>query len=1466
MASQLATALATYFVVDPDDIQSNLVKDTKIVLYKVQVKPQRVSSAVTLTGSVDQIEFRWKWGGDGTTQFVRETVLLIWGVRLHLLVGRADPLHQRSLPDSLQPPKDSSACSYKSPRDANGYVERHVQQILDHLTLEITDVDLTIETAHSPGKLVVDIKSLQLCSFGRLYQEEKKNDSEQEPAPPLSQRLVLEALTVYAVEDNSAHRALLEPFSYAATVSRVSGRRFINFMHGLQVTGQILQPTAQIQVRVGLEQMRVLVPMLQALLDATDMSSSSPSSPARFNEATCTEPGTAVNPEEDYSDDEISDGPSTAFTLPFPEVVVSFADDAKIQIPNCLFKYSIDGSVLSLLSSQGIRINDRAPFLELGEGVSWTLDVAHRAFVVGFSDIILDQEEWADARESLLEEKRCGAVAHVVWNEPEIRRLYSAFVVLQNATRNIVEHGLEIYEHQHTRQTEPASFIPWSVAIEGPVLALLQGEQQEWLKVSLESLSFTFPSSTNDKDAFLDSLKLEGAALGPTSFQNASMHVPSLALDPSDSVISAEAPVKIVLGSITATKQLQSFLIRILCIGGSDPSSPTAYASKTRLPFRFGVPILEVFLEEPKPVKFIVNCMEVDRNCQVTCKSVEWAGSSVKELSGTTRNLSLTGIISSGDIDIHVRIGSIDRLFVPGLLEIKRPVNDITARLSNDELAITSHLIHAALLYGETESLHDAETTDRETVSLPFNVRMRLEGLYLLLPSDAHVVIGFIDLSVIPTTNSQYSIVTCRPITARLEAPNSEFLQSRFDATTLTLSRQFAPEEMECVGFQIGPSSFDEGSVVGSSLKLSQGFSTAQVGGPVKISLGSLDAASRATGFFEESMIYPKAELSHPCNSNFNSPIAVALPEVFVDVSNPMTKLRMQNVEMSGSSFRCKEIALSGAGFLSRNDELLIRGMEIVVTTPKEADPLSPDDLVGAHFSVRADETQNNMAKLTGTHISGILEATATNVISCLSFQTTSATVAAGFSSVEWSKMFSRQEVSERAPWRLPYGKLAPFSANVCYQGKLLSTSSTLMFREFSGGLETTSNDIVKHITKAVFDQMPAFFSNADVMGENVVEMTGKSVGRALLMNSMTGSVAGSVGGLVAVDGIKGAIASGKESRSASRDERYHFGDFSRGTIRSIGQAAKYGGERRRGSHDSYEVGDFTVGASRAIGGYATENKSRLAAAGGSGVGIVVGTMVAGPLGFVAGSYLGGRAGSSIFKDSEKSASRSKGGTQKVDARELLAAGNERTDSVALQERIAPIATDDLLGLGSEAQAPKMSGEPNDPFSLGSSSFVPTTTSPQPLNGGLNVTGLGFADLNPVQPHLGGTTHAATVNPLQDPLQYRPYTPPSKTTQPAGSHHEKQECIPPQPREVDAAVPLQHMEHNSEHRHQYQGAGYHQQYPRQQQQQVKAPPREQGYRFGDLTRSIVTKGKEKDGRNRSDGYKFGDFTRGLFSS
>jgi hypothetical protein len=83
LASYLVSSLETFFIVDPDAIELNLLSNNKIVLHHVQLKPQR-SCGQILQGEVDKIDFSWIWGGDGATSFIRETKLTIHGACFRL--------------------------------------------------------------------------------------------------------------------------------------------------------------------------------------------------------------------------------------------------------------------------------------------------------------------------------------------------------------------------------------------------------------------------------------------------------------------------------------------------------------------------------------------------------------------------------------------------------------------------------------------------------------------------------------------------------------------------------------------------------------------------------------------------------------------------------------------------------------------------------------------------------------------------------------------------------------------------------------------------------------------------------------------------------------------------------------------------------------------------------------------------------------------------------------------------------------------------------------------------------------------------------------------------------------------------------------------------------------------------------------------------------------------------------------
>ena len=111
------------------------------------------------------------------------------------------------------------------------YLQRHVQQVVDHLTLCIPDVDFAIEsTDDAECKVVLEAKGLNLLSFGR---KEVSNEA------PLSQRISLNSFRAYIMEDETETLPLIDSIGYAASVRRVSGRRFFDGLtKGLEIVGE----------------------------------------------------------------------------------------------------------------------------------------------------------------------------------------------------------------------------------------------------------------------------------------------------------------------------------------------------------------------------------------------------------------------------------------------------------------------------------------------------------------------------------------------------------------------------------------------------------------------------------------------------------------------------------------------------------------------------------------------------------------------------------------------------------------------------------------------------------------------------------------------------------------------------------------------------------------------------------------------------------------------------------------------------------------------------------------------------------------------------------------------------------------------------------------------------------------------------------------------------------------------------
>jgi hypothetical protein len=186
LSSYLAKSLSVFFDVDPTLIESNLVSDTKVVVKNVRLKPLPIDGTddLEIVGIVDEIEFSWLWGGstDRSTSIVRDTRLTIRGAKFRIqkvILPRA--------PESAAPSPSASgttmpASTTTDTSSQQSYIHKHVQQIIDHLTLNITDMELTVEVedVKEYGKapmqqkslLVVQVLALLLMSFGRQQQQQ----------------------------------------------------------------------------------------------------------------------------------------------------------------------------------------------------------------------------------------------------------------------------------------------------------------------------------------------------------------------------------------------------------------------------------------------------------------------------------------------------------------------------------------------------------------------------------------------------------------------------------------------------------------------------------------------------------------------------------------------------------------------------------------------------------------------------------------------------------------------------------------------------------------------------------------------------------------------------------------------------------------------------------------------------------------------------------------------------------------------------------------------------------------------------------------------------------------------------------------------------------------------------------------------------------------------------------------------
>jgi hypothetical protein len=954
---------------------------------------------------------------------------------------------------------------------------------------------------------------------------------------------------------------------------------------------------------------------------------------------------------------------------------------------------------------------------------------------------------------------------------------------------------------------------------------------------SIQPSFVALPSSLQDVSA----MNFGGASIDSCSLGLLRVVVPSCTMLPDTNIVTMNDPLGVQIGSLDLAQNIQAWISSAL---QSDPSS--SEQSSTTLP-EIGIHLSKLSINIQNPPMGLIGTQLIAQGEKISCASLD-----VQESSGM--RASMKGVNVFLEAGYHLQIDAVNQLVVPGLMALSAPAKEISVLYTSDSVAIHVNDIHAVAHQQQDES--HGSTSSKTNLSLPAPVTLNTNSCIITDVRKRYVLsVNNIGISA-NQSGSTILLRTREGMTVKLQKHPDEWITSTLGSLSVLLQQENGafkvPQKLELSGARLGPCSYGQLSIVIPPVSQHQN-STLLFRNNITLSVQDIDMMEKLRHLFDNlsSDLYG-AQIGTDINttSTFDKlPFPIEIPGIQMSLSTPTASLQIGSISCACSTIDISRVQVLANGIISSTMKnlrvdiisrqltigciaalsipstmslscpllnLVARydqgGLSVHASSPVHVDILSPDapvidsnteqseieipfpikigiveafvktqseqddcvklqqialelkptvlpqeDFLSAHvkkaasLSLVAGDVVHPLFQARNITTSLMIRLNDTNTLHRLNVSLDSAQITAGFSSVDWSSLLPNATSDGQVPRKvisIPFANIDKFSLSVAYQGAIVSSAANIAMPEFVGNSITTSEDIISHFSNIAMKRVPGFLSNAEFLGSNVVDGTMANFGRMAMSKSVKGAAMGGILGTVASDSIRGAINAGKSSRNVGADESYKFGDISRGIVRGISTATDAGASSRGGDGSDYVPGDLTVGVAKATGEYVGNNKGKLASAGGSGIGSMVGLAVAGPLGFVAGSYFGSKAGKSITGEDAAKISES----EKSSPSQYQASYN--------------------ANVGNQYQQ-------------------------------------GHQQVNSRQQQ--SYNHSSTQQAYQSHLH--------------------------QPRS---------------------------QYNQTQQAQTQQQQDSQGYKFGSITKGILAKGKESDGRSKKDGYKFGDFSRGLF--
>ena len=1374
------------------------------------------------------MEFRWEWGtghGEGAHAYVKDAQLRIAGVQLRIYATYHDPPSPSRRRDTVVTEPTST------PRDPD-WKARYLQQIVDHLLLNIESVQIVVDLPSNETsvltKLCVTASDMQLVTLGGSAEQ------------GLRQRLVLGSLAA-VVQTCSADATLqqlplLDPIGYAAIVQRVSGRRFVDGIgNGLIISGErdmegggvhpnnIAHATRGLRFHTGVTQVASLLQLQKMFgLDKapTDNDYSSP----------------AHAP--------LAENKSSLFVLPTKFMSLVLENGTDISFQDCIVTFRTDGSTCRVDCTNGNLCLDGTSINHTKAGL-WRVDLLRYLITVESnpdSQSLATQESTSSSSNDAFYDSQETESAEPALTELEIgvdhcRKIYQGFNSI-----------LPLFDENDTN----GSVTPWTFQVDGVAAITLISSMGKKAFTKLDRPCLRYIGSNN-----ADSDNVSGL---PVVYQWNSVEIkaPELGnlclflrrVDSSDDgqSMSFSQASSVSLSSLDDTQTALHFLEEFTSIMEGESIGLPLKVRLSSCAVCFQKEEIKMNVREAVAIGFDVTLASVSG-------TVKEASFSLEELRCNT---------STSTVNIK-RISSAN---LNGVASLVKPVEDLKlqwdAPLDGATFGKLSAEVGTVLIQlpSPSSSVEKQEALPiwnlKPPAELDISIRsaeVRQSGL-----SNAFLGIDSTRIKVVPSVEQTALGMTWKSL-------NYQDCWVTEGSATFTLSTTCLDTQIETSAF--GWSKYDSTSTKGtarteqmkmkarlcpiSSVASMDPHSRGPIGYPVEALRGCVTAFEVSLGKIVSCCVPEVGILVSPVQNAMvsfsNGQLKTKIGEIHWQDSNTQLSETSSDFAITDciDVFRFPiEILLGGFRLDSgpANEEQPIFGFKDLRLMTQPAD--SSSFLVPFSVSSLRDIWYQRLVEIPFLQIHGALSLHQPRTIHRPKLTLSNMTLSADFSSTKWADtILQKTETSKPIP--LPHVELSAFDLLLRGKGGVIAVKgSTLNCSRFTGNETSNSQSVTEHYIRIVKKRIPFLLSSADVAGVNV----GDSIGMAVARTAMRSSVVGSVAGLGVRDAVGGAITLGKESRGASETHRYHFGDVSRGVVAAARLAAKNPNK-----------------ASSAAADYTSRNRERLGGAAGSGAAMIAGAAIAGPIGLIAGSFIGNAAGKSAVKatvgeyQGEKSRSQQKQNRQQGQQHSSIASNSQPVDDpfdvFATQ---SPTISRDIASVQASTAAVA------DPFAV-----FETSSSPPPQQGFTPTPDDPFAFLASQQATTSPPLSTSRASQTSRAVAQQP------ATSPMG--HGSAGYPTAQPTSQQYQSPRAHLQRTSAYS---QSPAQHPAQPNQPQ----APEQQRGYKFGDITRGLVAKGKQKRGGQGTD-YKvclplndrvcvalsrhfltllpkFGDFTRGLF--